>query len=97
MTPADHYAEAERLLHVMDVETLDGMTRRECADQAQVHATLATFNPDAARPRKWIGPATYEGRVLDAGGGEVRLALSRNTIDYPDVGSAVHVIVDPFE
>lgn len=55
MTPAEHYAEAERLLagaqNVMDVAPIDGLTREECSRLAQVHATLATV---PAFPTKWI-------------------------------------------
>lgn len=40
MTPAEHYAEAERL--VADDEYGDPPTQTELA-QAQVHATLATY------------------------------------------------------
>ncbi|MFI9194209.1 hypothetical protein ACIG0A_33525 [Streptomyces californicus] len=45
MTGPEHYLEAERLLsgaqNVMDVAPVDGLTRTECAELAQVHATLA--------------------------------------------------------
>lgn len=45
MTGPEHYTEAERLLvgaqNVLDVAPIDGLTRRECAELAQVHATLA--------------------------------------------------------
>lgn len=45
MTGPEHYREAERLLagaqNVMDVAPVDGLTRTECAELAQVHATLA--------------------------------------------------------
>jgi hypothetical protein len=45
MTGSEHYQEAERLLagaqNVMEVAPIDGLTRRECAELAQVHATLA--------------------------------------------------------
>lgn len=44
-TGPEHYREAERLLggaqNVMDIAPLDGLTRTECAELAQVHATLA--------------------------------------------------------
>lgn len=45
MNGPEHYREAERLLagaqNVMDVAPIDGLTNRECAVLAQVHATLA--------------------------------------------------------
>jgi len=45
MTGPEHYREAERLLagaqNVMDVAPVDGLTRTECAELAQVHATLS--------------------------------------------------------
>ncbi|MGW7435660.1 hypothetical protein [Streptomyces sp. NPDC054849] len=53
MTGPEHYREAERLLagaqNVMDVAPIDGLTRRECADLAQVHATLSLAAATAAR------------------------------------------------
>jgi hypothetical protein len=45
MTGPEHYQEAERLLagaqNVMEIAPIDGLTRSECAELAQVHATLA--------------------------------------------------------
>jgi hypothetical protein len=45
VTGPEHYQEAERLLagaqNVMEIAPIDGLTRRECAELAQVHATLA--------------------------------------------------------
>lgn len=45
MTGDEHYREAERLLagaqNVMDVAPVDGLTRTECVELAQVHAMLA--------------------------------------------------------
>jgi len=70
LTPAEHYAEAERLLAVavlvmstpnqrlLDdhaVETTPTFQRMEardrCVREAQVHATLATVNPDVLWPK----------------------------------------------
>lgn len=51
----NHRAEAERLLagaqNVMDVAPVDGLTRTECAALAQVHATLARNEEQAASSR----------------------------------------------
>lgn len=45
MTGSEHYQEAERLLtgaqNVMEIAPIDGLTRSECVELAQVHATLA--------------------------------------------------------
>lgn len=56
MTGPEHYKEAERLLagaqNVMDVAPVDGLTRVECVELAQVHATLALAAASAQNIRR---------------------------------------------
>lgn len=56
MTPADHYAEAERILLTLDDHLIE--VQAQIVAEAQVHATLATVDPNRVWPLKETGKCT---------------------------------------
>jgi hypothetical protein len=56
----EHYIECERLLagaqNVHDVAPVDGLTRRECVELAQIHALLAVADMVAIIASRTGGP-----------------------------------------
>lgn len=54
MTPAEHYAEAERLMREANYRDGADLARFKLAE-AQVHATLATIHPDVLWPLRGSG------------------------------------------
>lgn len=65
MTPAEHYAMAEKLLaghSGPEGDALWGGTPPADVILAQVHATLATVDPDVLWPKQWVIPPAVLGR-----------------------------------
>lgn len=96
MTPADHYAEADRLLADAKVRLADGLGANSLLAVAQVHATLATVDPNRVWPRQWIVSKTdpealFAGVVTRAGEGRVLVEVAVDPGRYPEVGQHVTI------
>lgn len=63
MTPAEHYAEAERLIG-WTANAPAGSDRALIVAEAQVHATLATVDPDAVKVWRKVVPGSTDSPLV---------------------------------